>query len=116
MAVINLELDVQYPPRTDDCEIIIEVLAGDGQLGAYSVYLETDLIDSNRPTSVGKKAQVLGKRSFVDATVRDTLEETNFTSILLTVSEGSYVTNFGPYSKECPVQFDTVNYSITLIH
>jgi len=116
MAVKHVDLDDRYIPKTDDQDIIVDVKIGDGQDGTYAVFLGGDLIKANSPANLGGKTNLKNKNTIVSATVVDELEETNWTSITVKISEGSDVTTFGPYKAQAEDNNDTVIYTLKLIH
>ena len=87
---------------------------GDGQTGSYIIFLDKKIISVNTDADMGNAAAVLNKRGLVSATVVDELDETNWTSVTVTVKEGDTQTVFGPYSKEAKENLDTICYLIQL--
>ncbi|HUC82004.1 MAG TPA: hypothetical protein VMR70_13895 [Flavisolibacter sp.] len=117
MAVKHVDLDDCYVPKSSDKEIVVKVEIGDGQDGSYSVFLGTSFIVANAPARLGKKADIMGKSTIVSAIVVDVLQETNWTSMTVLVTEGSgKPTKFGPYKTQAETHLDTVIYTLKLIH
>ena len=116
MAVINVDLDAQYIPHGQEEPIEVRVDIGNGQPGSYSIFVGQELKGVNNPTIIGNGRDIKGKRTLVTTTIRDVLQETNWTSIIIHVSEGSNSVKFGPYSKEVPIHSDTCIYALTIVH
>jgi hypothetical protein len=116
MALFNVEKQEQYLPRTEDQDIICSVIIGNGQQGSYNICLDDKLKGLDRPATLGKKRDVQGRTTYVSAHVTDVLQETNWTSITVTMQEGGQQTVFGPYEFELPQQNDEVDYVIEFSH
>lgn len=119
MAVKHIELADKYIPKTSTKDIIVEVMIGDAgdEVGAYSVFLGTEFINANEPANIGKKADVVNKKTTISVTIPDVLEETNWTSMTVLVKEGSGdPTQFGPYKYELEDHLDTAIYTLKLSH
>ena len=116
MAVKHIDLADTYTPKTSDKDIIVIVEIGDGQNGAYAVFLGKKFISANSPANIGKKADVTGKKTTVSVTVIDTLKETNWTSMTVFVSEGDVITTYGPYKAEAEDHLDTIIYTLKLLN
>lgn len=109
-----LEIEDQYTPIAGNTNIEVSVKIGDGQQGGYLIFLEQILKGANQPAIIGTPASVAGKRTIISATVTDVLDETNWTSVTVTVKQGDVVRVYGPYSKQVAANFDTVNYMIKI--
>lgn len=117
MAVKHVDLDDFYFPKTDDKDIIVNVEIGEGQEGSYAIFLGTDFIEANAPANLGKKADVITKKTTISVTIVDELEETNLTSITVLITEGpGRPTKFGPYKAQAENHLDTVIYTLKLAH
>jgi len=116
MAVKHVDLADLYIPKTSSKNIIVDVQIGDGQNGAYTVFLGMRLISANEPANLGKKANVSGKKTTVAATIIDTLQQTNWTSMTVLVSEGDVITTYGPYKVEAEDHLDTIIYTLKLVN
>ncbi len=116
MAVKHVDLDDCYIPKTNDKDIIVDVEIGDGQEGSYAIFLGADFIEANAPATLGKKADVVDKRTTISVTIVDELEETNWTSITVFISEGTNRTKYGPYKVQAENHLDTVIYTLKLVH
>jgi hypothetical protein len=114
MAIIYVEVEDKYKPKTVDKDIEVAVTVGDAQTGAYMIFLEKKLKGANKSAKMGKAADVIGKRTIVSATVVDKLDETNWTSLTITITEGTNSTKYGPYSKQVAQNYDTVSYIIQI--
>lgn len=116
MAVTFVEIEDRYQAKTKTLPIEASVIIGDGQNGAYLIFLDQELKGNNSEAVLGNAADVKGKRTIVSATVVDTLEETNWTSLTVTIKEGENTTVFGPYSKEVAAHLDTVCFIIKILN
>ena len=102
MSVIYIDLDVSYKPLTENEDIKIKVIIGDGQSGGYMVFLGQQFIAANKTANIGNKAVVAGNISTIVVTIMDKLTQTNWTSVTLEVKEGNKKTVFGPFQKQVP--------------
>ena len=116
MAIINVDIDAAYTPKTEDQDIKVSVMVGDGQKGAYVIFLGKELKGTNTEAILGTKADVVGKTTIVVTTIIDTLQETNWTSVTVTISEGNLIEKFGPYTRQVPQNFDMVIYTLKILH
>jgi len=116
MAVKHVDLADIYTPKTSTKNIIVDVQIGDGQSGAYTIFLGMKLLGANEPANLGKKANVIGKKTTISVTIIDTLEETNWTSMTVFVSEGDAITVYGPYKVEAEEHLDTIIYTLKLVN
>lgn len=114
MATTFVDLKDTYTIKTKTKDIIVDVIIGDGQSGNYSISLGKNLVEINEPANLGKQADVAGKKTTVSVKVNDTLTETNWTSMTVTVTEGASVTRFGPYKQEVFQHLDSVVYTLKL--
>lgn len=117
MAIINVELEDKYYPKTATENITVSAAFGNGQPGGgYVIFLDQKLKGVNNVASMGNAAQVSNKWTIVSATIIDKLDETNWTSVTITFTEGDSKTVYGPYSKQVPKHLDTVNYLIKILN
>ncbi|MEO6549039.1 MAG: hypothetical protein ABIN94_13615 [Ferruginibacter sp.] len=117
MAVKHVDLDDVYLPKTTNKDIIVDVIIGEGQDGAYVIFFDTDFISSNAPANIGKKADVVGKKTTVSVVIVDELEETNLTSMTVVITEGgNNTTEIGPFKAQAENHLDTVIYTLKLTH
>jgi hypothetical protein len=115
MAVKHIDLDDCYNVKTGDQEIVVTVDVGDGQKGSYLIFLGTNFISANEPGNLGKKSDVMNKKTTISVTIVDTLKETNWTSMTVFVREGSgKPKKYGPYSSEAEHHLDTIIYTLKL--
>lgn len=115
MAVHHVDLDDCYQPKTADQDILVSVKIGDGQKGAYSIFLGRDLVTSNEEANLGKAADVGNKDILITVAIRDTLRQTNWTSMTVTVREGGDDSRFGPYKMQAEKHLDTIIYTLKLV-
>lgn len=114
MATTYVEIEDKYIPKTSDQPIFVSAEIGNGQTGAYVIFLDKKLKGNNATANMGVKADVLGKKSIISATVVDTLDETNWTSLTIKIKEGANEQVYGPYTKEVATHLDTVCYIIKI--
>ena len=114
MTVIFYDLDdVNFTTVTEDEDITAWAEIGDGQNGAYLIFLGMEFKGENKRTFLGKGAEVKGRKGLVSATITDTLQQTNRTSITVFVQEGNLpFRSFGPYKKEVPADKDTIVFTL----
>jgi hypothetical protein len=117
MATKLVELNDTYSPKTSDKDIIVDVKIGDGQDGSYAIFLGSEFIEVNAPANIGKKKNILGKKTTISVTIVDQLEETNMTSMTVFITEGlAKAKKYGPYKAEAEAHLDTVIYTLKLSH
>jgi hypothetical protein len=117
MAVIPVDPPKEtYTAGHIDEPIEVRATIGDGQSGSWSVFLNSSYKGSNNAITLGTGGEVTGKTTRVIATITDTLEETNWTSVTVYITEAGVKTKFGPYKKEVPKHMDTAVYTITIEH
>lgn len=114
MSTTYLEIEDKYQPIPEGGNIEVIVNLGDGQPGAYLIFLDQDLKAANVPAIIGTPTEALGKRTIISATITDVLDETNWTSVTVNVKQGTSVKTFGPYYKRVPKDLDTVCYIIKI--
>jgi len=116
MAVKFVDLDDSYNPKTSTKDIIVDVKIGDGQVGSYSIFLGMQFKSADAPANMGKKKDVSGESTIITVTIVDTLKQTNWTSITVTVTEGETKTVYGPYKALAENHLDTIIYSLKLLN
>jgi hypothetical protein len=116
MAVKHIDLDDCYNVRTANQEIVITVDIGDAQKGSFSIFLGTKFISANEPGRLGKRADVLNKKTTISVTIVDTLKQTNWTSMTVHVHEDGESKKYGPYSAEAEHHLDTIIYTLKLFN
>lgn len=116
MAITYVEIEDRYKPKNMNESITVSVIIGDGQTGAYLIFLDQHLKGANKSAKIGKATDVLGKRTIISATVVDELDQTNWTSLTITIAEGNSTTQYGPYSKEASKHLDTICYIIKILN
>jgi hypothetical protein len=114
MAITFLEIDDQYMIKDQNESVSVFVEIGDAQTGAYLIFLDKNLQGANGNISLGKAADIVGKRCIVSTTIVDEREETNLTSVTVFVKEGTEVSKYGPYKKEVAAHLDAICYVVTL--
>ncbi len=115
MAITYVDIEDRYfvqPTDTDD--VVVSVIIGDGQTGAYLIFLDKQFKAANKSTNLKTANKLAGKRCLVSSTVVDMLDQTNWTSITVQVQNGDDSKVYGPYSKEAPAHLDTICYSISI--
>ena len=116
MSVIYKDYNDSYTIQSSDQPINISVAIGDGQTGSYAIFLGKALMGTNTTTNIGTRATVAGQKATITTTVMDTLEETNWTSATITVTEGNGGASktFGPLSEQVPENQDTCIYTLQI--
>lgn len=116
MAVTYVDLNDRYIPTSDTDDILVDVLIGDGQEGAYVIFSGGTLISTNEEANLGTAADIDGRDTIISVTIVDELEETNWTSITVIVTEDDKTTTFGPYKKQAEQHLDTIIYTLKISH
>ena len=116
MSVIYKDYSDSYTIQSASQSINVSVTIGDGQTGSYSIFLGKALMGTNDTANIGTKATVAGQKATIVTTVMDTLEETNWTSATITVTEGNTGVSktFGPLSEQVPQNQDTCIYTLQI--
>lgn len=114
MAVTYVDLDDSYKVLSDNEPVNISVAIGDGQTGAYTIFLGKTLKGTNSSAQMGTKNDLVGQKATIVVTVADSLEETNWTSSTIQLQEGSNAQTFGPYKKQALNHVDTVIYTLQI--
>jgi hypothetical protein len=115
MAISYVEIEDRYfvqPADTDD--VIVSVIIGDGQTGGYLIFLDKKFKAANKSANLKTANRLVGKRCLVSATITDTLNETNWTSVTVQIQNGNNSKAYGPYSKEAAANLDTICYAISI--
>lgn len=117
MAVINVEIEEKYLIGDDSEAVAVFAEFGNGQPGGgYVVFLDQELKGLNGLVEIGLPSELCNKWTIISGTIIDKLEETNWTSISVTVIQGNHKTSYGPYSKLVSKNFDTVCYLIKILN
>jgi hypothetical protein len=106
----------KYTARYADAPLVLDVVIGDGQTSSWSVFVDNTPVGGSKPTTIGNGGSLFDKTTTVTATVRDTLHETNWTSITISITESGVTTEFGPYKREVPADKDTCVYTVLIGH
>lgn len=95
--------------------LTISVQLGDGQGGGYLIFNGSHLIGINNEAVIGT-IEDIQEWLTVTATIKDKLEETNWTSITVTIKANNRQQpySFGPYKREAEKHLDTVGYTIKI--
>lgn len=92
----------------------ITVHLGDGQGGGYLIFNGTNLVGIN-DAAVIDTIENISEWVTVAATIKDKLEETNWTSITITLTTNKQqIHTFGPYKREVEKHLDTVGYTVKI--
>lgn len=115
MATTRYEADELLKVSTESFPLTVSVHIGNGQGGGYLIFKGTDLIGVNRKAVIANLDNV-GEWVFITVTIKDKLEETNWTSVTVFVEEHNSrsAIKLGPYSKELENHLDTIIYAIKL--
>jgi len=115
MAITYVDIQDRYFIKTDNTnDIRINVIIGDGQTGAYVIFEDKKLKAANKSANLKAANKLVGKRCLVAATIVDMMNSTNWTSVTVEVLDGNKKQTYGPYSKEAPLQLDTIGYTISI--
>lgn len=109
-----VDIEDRYHLKTDNEEVNVDVIIGNAQPGAYSIFLNSKLVGQNKPIGLGKASSLANKKLLVSVVVQDERVETNWTSAEIVIKEGSNKISYGPYSKEVNEHLDTIIYTIKI--
>jgi hypothetical protein len=87
----------------------ISVVTGNGHGGGYLIFNDSNLIGPNAAAEI-KTIDKAGQWITVSVTIKDKLEQTNWTSLTIYVGQHT----FGPYKREVATHLDTVVYTIKI--
>lgn len=117
MASIFVDLDETYDIQDPTSTVSIQATIGDGQDGAYVVFLNSSFKGTNKKTNLGIGSAIKGMKTLVSVTITDELEETNWTSLTVTIFENNKSTAvLGPYKKQAPNHMDTIIYTLNIFN
>jgi hypothetical protein len=114
MAITYVDIQDRYFMEQANDPINVRVEIGNAGIGGYLIFLDLQGISANQPASLGEAGDLVGKRCLVAATVPDTLDTTNWTSVTVWIDDGKHSHRYGPYSQEVAAHLDTVAYSISI--
>ena len=101
--------------QSEENKIVIKVKIGNGQGGGFFIFQESNRIAVNKSAIIEKAETAIDQTITIVVVIKDKLEETNWTSVLVTFNEGNEQTvSFGPYSKETKNDFDTIIYTLKI--
>lgn len=94
-------------------DIYVSVVSGNGQGGSYIVLLDSKFLGANEKIKLGKPDDCKGKELRIIVVIQDKLDETNWTGVIVILSEGSVNTPFA-YAEELPQNLDVASYNINI--
>lgn len=116
MAITYVEIEDCYITKTANKPITVYAEIGDAQKGGYLIFLDQKLKGNNAPAVIGVASEVQEQWTIISATVIDVMDQTNWTSLTITITEDSYKKVYGPYSKQVSNDLDTVCYIIKILN
>jgi|GEM_PF-1074637 len=115
MAITYVEIEDRYFVNpTDNNDIIVNLIIGDGQIGGYMIFLDKKFKSTNKAANLKAANALAGKKCLISAAIIDTLDETNWTSVTVKIENGNDTKIYGPYSKEAAAHLDTICYTISI--
>lgn len=94
-------------------DIYVSVVSGNGQGGSYIILLDSKFMGANEKIKLGKPGDCKGKELRVIVVIQDKLEETNWTGVIVILSEGTENTQYA-YAEELPQDLDVASYNISI--
>lgn len=113
MAVYNYKKEESYQLKSTNSEISVAVISGNGQGGSYFILKDLEFVGANEKVLVGKAKQLEDKSLQVLVTIQDKLIQTNWTAVMVIISEGD-VNTFYNYAEELPADKDMACYFINI--
>ena len=115
MATSYYDAEDFFTINAEQFPLTISVQLGDGQGGGYLIFNGTDLVGINTEATIDT-IEAISEWITVTATIKDKLEETNWTSITITLKANNKrkLQTFGPYKREVEKHLDTVGYTVKL--
>ena len=113
MAIYNYKKEETYQLKSKKDETTVAVVSGNGQDGSYMVLKDFEFMGANETVSIGKADTLENSQIQVLVTIQDKLAQTNWTGVIVIVSEGGQNT-FYNYAEELPADKDTACYYINI--
>lgn len=113
MAIHYYNKNENHPLAKQTADIYVSVISGNGQGGSYIILLDAEFMGANEKVNIGKAANCKGKDLKVIVTIQDKLEETNWTGVIVIISEGGTDTRYA-YAEELPKDLDIACYNINI--
>ena len=113
MATYTYKKEEDYTLKSKNSTISVSVISGNGQGGSYFVLKDFEIIGANETVIVGKADEFDNNSIQVMVTIQDKLIETNWTGVIVIISEGKNDTIY-TYAEELPADKDIAFYFITI--
>lgn len=115
MATTYYEAEDVFTLKSAENSIELNVKTGDGQGGGYLIFKDTELIASNKKVTIKEVDELINKWLTFVVVIKDKLEETNWTSVTVSIKEkGENPVLFGPFKREVQNHLDTVCYAVKI--
>ncbi|WP_035644170.1 hypothetical protein [Flavobacterium sp. ASV13] len=113
MAIYNYRKEEEYQLKSAKNKISVSVISGNGQGGSYFILKDLEFVGANDTVLIGTANQLEGKSIQVLVTIQDKLIQTNWTGVIVIISEGG-VNTFYNYAEELPADKDIACYYINI--
>ena len=113
MAIYNYEKEAKYNLKSNNEDVFISIISGNGQGGSYLILKDMKFIGANETISVGNANELKNTAIQILVTIQDKLIETNWTGVIVIISEGAEKTKLS-YAEELPADKDIASYFITI--
>ncbi|MFC4477342.1 hypothetical protein [Flavobacterium chungangensis] len=113
MAVYNYKKEESYQLKSANSKIYVSVISGNGQGGSYFILKDLEFVGANEKVLVGTAKQLEEKSIQALVTIQDKLIQTNWTAVMVIISEGEANT-FYNYAEELPADKDMACYYINI--
>lgn len=113
MAMYTYNENENYNLKSENDDIYISVVSGNGQGGSYLILKDQTPIGANQKTFIGKASENTGKTVQIIVTIQDKLKETNWTGVHLIITEGEDSKVYS-YAEELQSDKDIACYNINV--
>ena len=87
MAIIHYKKEEVYTLKTAKSTISTSIVSGNGQGGSYLIFKDLQFLGANATTDIGKANELEDNSIQVLVTIQDKLVETNWTGVIVIITE-----------------------------
>ncbi len=113
MAIYYYNKQANYKLKSTANDVYVSIVSGNGQGGSYMILKEMMFIGANETVYLGKANELVDVSIQISVTIQDKLIETNWTGVIVIISEGTEITTYS-YAEELPADKDIAYYFIVL--
>lgn len=113
MAKYNYNESENYQLQSENDNMYVSIVSGNGQGGSYFILKDKKIISANETAFIGKANDNVNKTIQVLVAIQDKQVKTNWTGVLVVITEGSQKTVYS-YANELPADKDIASYNINI--